>query len=413
MPQRGRQEKTTMKRVLARALGFALLVSVAGCAASDAQTEVSASFSSPGSQVSVSYFYDNLSSDGEWVQEPSYGWCWTPYDMSADWRPYYDGHWEYTDYGWSWASNERWGWATYHYGRWLFDDSYGWVWVPGTEWAPAWVAWRYSDSYVGWAPLPPSAGWDVTAGLSFADANSIRSDDWCFVPQTHMLDVNIRVQVTSVARNVTLIGRSRDATRFEVRDGRPANVGVDVALVEKSVNRPVPRVKIVDVDAPARGNGREVGKGAVGYYRPKVQPATPDLAPPPAVTERRNTIPDVDVQRQRGQQQRKLDNDLKAEQARLARDQQNEMRGQSAGPAADEVRKRHDAEQQAFVAHAAQQRKVLDQRIQKKIVKPGKAKGNDKGQDKGQGTPPDQGQNQTQDKGQDQGQGKGGGKGNQ
>jgi hypothetical protein len=400
-----------MRRVFAQTLGFALLLSVAGCASSNAQTEVSASFGSRGSQVSISYFYDNLADDGEWFQEPSYGWCWTPYDLSADWRPYYDGHWEYTDYGWSWASNERWGWATYHYGRWLFDDAYGWVWVPGTEWAPAWVAWRYGDNYIGWAPLPPNAGWDVSAGLSFSDANSIRSNDWCFVPQSRMLDVNIRLQVTSVARNVTLVSRTRDATRFEVRDGRPANIGVDVTLVEKSVKRSVPRVKIVDVDTPARGNGRAVGKGAVGFYRPKVQPATPDQTPSPAVTERRNTIPDADVQRQHAQQQRKLDNDLKAEQARLERDQRNEMRGQ-AGPGADEVRKRHEAEQQAFVAHAAQQRQVLDQRIQKKIVKPGKAKA---AANKGQSADKGKGQGQSQDKAQDPGNSqekdKGGGKG--
>ena len=397
-----------MKRVLARALCFALLASAGGCASSDAQTEISASYGSGGSQVSFSYFYDNLADDGEWFQEPTYGWVWTPYDMSSDWRPYYNGNWEYTDYGWSWASNERFGWATYHYGRWLFDDNYGWVWVPGTQWAPAWVAWRYSDDYIGWAPLPPRAGWDLSLGLSFADANSIPSRDWNFVPQRNVLDVNIRLQIASVARNVTLIERSRDATRFEVRDGHPINLGVDVALVEKTIRRPVPRHKIVDVDAPARGNGRSVGKGSVGYYRPAVQPAAPDQAPAPAVRERREAIPDAVVQRQRGAQQRRLENDLKSEQTRLTREQQTEMRSQSKGAAADEVRKRHAAEQRAFTVHATQQRQVLEQRAQKKIVKPEKgqkpaakpaadAKAQDKGksQDKG----PAQDKTQDEDKG--------------
>ena len=242
-----------MRLLFARALGLALSLSVASATASYAAIGVRPSAGSPGRQVSVSYFYDNLSSDGEWVQEPNYGWCWTPYDMSPDWRPYYNGHWAYTDYGWSWVSNERWGWATYHYGRWLFDDSYGWVWVPGTVWAPAWVAWRYGDDWVGWAPLPPRAGWDVSRGLSFSDVNSIPSHDWCFVPQAQILSVNIRLQVSSVARNVTLLQRSRDATRFEVRGGRPANLGIDVAQVERRVRRPVPRVRIVDVSTPARG----------------------------------------------------------------------------------------------------------------------------------------------------------------
>ncbi len=103
---------------------------------------------------------------------------------------------------------------------------------------------------------------------------------------------------------------------------------------------------------------------------------------------RRNAIPDVELQRLRDQQQRKLESDLKAGQARLARAQQNELRSRPAGPGADEIRKQHAAEQQAFEAHAVQQRHVLTQRMQKQIVNPGKVKpaaksnGKDKGQDK-------------------------------
>ncbi len=377
-----------MKRVLAPLICLALFVAVAGCAANYGQTEMRAPVRSPGSQVDVSYFYESLSPYGQWFQEPSYGWCWTPYDVSADWRPYSDGHWEYTDYGWSWAGNESWGWAPYHYGRWFFDDSYGWVWVPGTEWAPAWVAWRTGDDFVGWAPLPPAAGWDASGGLSFANANAIPSHEWCFVPRRNVLDVNLRVQVTVVARNVTLFGRSHDATRFEVRDGRPANIGLDVAQVEGSIGRRVPRVKIVDVDRPARGGGQPAGSGAVGFFRPAVRPMPAEQAPPPEVATRRNAIPDVELQRLRDQQQRQLENNLKDEEARLARDQQNELRAHAAGPGADEIRKQHAAEQQAFEAHAAQQRQVLTQRIQKQIVNPGKVKnagksgGRGRGQDK-------------------------------
>jgi hypothetical protein len=374
-----------MKRRLALLLSLAIFLAAVGCAASYGQTGVRASMRSPGHQVDVSYFYENLAPYGEWFQEPSYGWCWTPYDLSADWRPYSDGHWEYTDYGWSWAANESWGWAPYHYGRWFFDDSYGWVWVPGTEWAPAWVAWRYGDDYVGWAPLPPDAGWDASGGLRFADAGAIGPDRWCFVPRSHVLDVNIRVQVTVVARNVTLFGRTRDATRFEVRDGRPVNMGLDVAQVERFVGRSVPRVKIVDVDRPARGGGRPAGNGAVGFFRPAVRPMPAGQAPPSEVTSRRSAIADVTVQRQRAVQQRQLESGLKAQQARLARDQQNELRSHAAGPGAEEIRKQHAVEQRAFDTHAAQQRQVLAQRIEKKIVNPGKVKNADKPGEQGKG----------------------------
>ena len=387
-----------MKRLLVRSLCLALLVAITGCAASYAQPDIRASVGSPGGQVDVTYFYENLAPYGQWFQEPSYGWCWTPYDLSADWRPYSDGHWEYTDYGWSWAANETWGWAPYHYGRWFFDDSYGWVWVPGTEWAPAWVAWRYGDDYVGWAPLPPQADWDESAGLRFADASTIRPDAWCFVPRTHVLDMNVRVQVTVVARNVTLFARSRDATRFEVRGGRPANVGLDVSQVESFVGRPVPRVKVIDVAGPVRGGGQPAGNGSVGFFRPAVRPVPAEQAPPPTAVGRQQAIPDAELQRLRDQQQRKLESTLKTEQTRLARDQQNELRSQAAKPAADAVRQQHAAEQQAFEAHAAQQRQVLTQRMQKQIVNPGKLKNAGKSDGKGKGQGQGQGQGQGPDK---------------
>jgi hypothetical protein len=374
-----------MKTQFARLLSLALFVMVAGSAASYGQIDVRVSMGSPGNQVSVSYFYDNLAPYGEWFQDASYGWVWTPYDVSADWRPYSDGHWQYTDYGWSWASNEAWGWAPYHYGRWLFDDSYGWVWVPGTEWAPAWVAWRQSGGWIGWAPLPPTARWDRSRGLDFNDPDAIPSYEWCFVPQRHLLDTRLRVQVVILARNVTLLGLSRDATRFDVRDGRAFNAGPDVAQFEINIGRRVPRVRIIDVDTPGRGRGQSAGHGNVGFFRPMVRPGPSEQASPPSVTQGRNPIPENILQRQRVQQQRKLESDIRSEQTRLARDQKNELRTQTQGPAIDRIRKQHAAEQQALHAHADRQRRVLDQRIQKQIVKPGKTKSVAVKSDKSQG----------------------------
>src|SRR4051794_2735185 len=87
--------------------------------------------------VSVDFFYTNLSG-GEWFEVADYGYAWRPSVAvsNAGWRPYSDGYWVYTDVGWTWVSNEDFGWATYHYGRWLRLRDRGWVWVPGQEWAP-------------------------------------------------------------------------------------------------------------------------------------------------------------------------------------------------------------------------------------------------------------------------------------
>ncbi|WP_156345043.1 DUF6600 domain-containing protein [Verrucomicrobium spinosum] len=94
--------------------------------------------------VSFELFYESLDPYGEWIGVDDYGYCWRPYAAVDDpmWRPYSDGSWAHTDGGWTWVSNEDFGWATYHYGRWARVIGVGWVWVPGYEWAPAWVSWR-------------------------------------------------------------------------------------------------------------------------------------------------------------------------------------------------------------------------------------------------------------------------------
>ena len=116
-------------------------------------------------RVTFSYFYDSLQPYGEWVDVDHYGYCWQPVGMDRDWRPYTDGYWSYTDAGWTWVSYEDFGSITYHYGRWIRLEDYGWVWKPDYEWGPAWVSWRQSDDYIGWAPLPPDAVFEPETGI--------------------------------------------------------------------------------------------------------------------------------------------------------------------------------------------------------------------------------------------------------
>src|SRR5262249_58101822 len=69
---------------------------------------VGASFRGP---VGVDFFYSNLAPYGYWVDRPAYGWVWVPRHVRHHWRPYSYGRWVYSDYGWTWASNEPFGWA--------------------------------------------------------------------------------------------------------------------------------------------------------------------------------------------------------------------------------------------------------------------------------------------------------------
>jgi hypothetical protein len=130
------------------------------------QTQADPSFAEQAgaSAIAVDDFTEPLAHYGTWVDDPQYGRVWEPSDASAgpDFTPYVsDGMWVANDEGgWVFQSSHdaSFGWATYHYGRWVELDG-RWVWVPGTVWGPSWVEWRYGGGYVGWAPMgPPGAG---------------------------------------------------------------------------------------------------------------------------------------------------------------------------------------------------------------------------------------------------------------
>ncbi len=131
---------------------------------------------------STDVFIRPLAQYGDWV-ESRWGRAWAP-RVASNWRPYTNGYWGENRL---WITDEPWGWATYHYGRWAFDERAGWVWVPGTEWAPSWVAWRDSDDYSGWAPLPP--GVSVSLALGFGAGYDSWSNwygpSWVWVPRSY------------------------------------------------------------------------------------------------------------------------------------------------------------------------------------------------------------------------------------
>lgn len=110
--------------------------------------------------VNFEVFQNALSPYGEWVDAPGYGRVWHPAGVSASWRPYTQGRWIWTAYGWTWVGNEPWAWAPYHYGRWVRVASLGWSWMPDYTWGPAWVSFRFGTDAVGWAPLGPGYGYE-------------------------------------------------------------------------------------------------------------------------------------------------------------------------------------------------------------------------------------------------------------
>jgi hypothetical protein len=115
--------------------------------------------------------YEDLDRYGSWRVDTEYGPLWTP-SVASNWVPYRDGSWTWLDpWGWTWVDNAPWGYAPFHYGRWVYVNRH-WAWAPGNRaerlvWAPALVGWvggagwnvsfrdRSHRPGTGWYPLSP------------------------------------------------------------------------------------------------------------------------------------------------------------------------------------------------------------------------------------------------------------------
>lgn len=200
--------------------------------------------------VSVDFFFDALSPYGDWIYAQDYGYVWQPAQAQHDdWAPYSDGYWAYTDAGWTWISNEEYGWATYHYGRWIRMHGH-WVWVPGNEWAPAWVSWRQTNDYVGWAPLPPEARWSINIGFNQWSDSYYDVGPGCynFVPMRWLGSrSSLRSYIVDRSRNVTYINNSVNITNISYQQNVVNNIfvgGPDPARIDRFGESPVRRLSL-------------------------------------------------------------------------------------------------------------------------------------------------------------------------
>jgi|GEM_PF-459836 len=253
-----------MKKLLSRGLGIALVSLLL------VTTSKQKSFAQ---DVSVSYqtFYDNLSPYGQWVEDPQYGNVWVP-NEGGDFRPYGSrGHWVMTDYGNTWVSDDPWGWACYHYGRWTYDSYYGWVWVPGYEWAPAWVTWRYGGGYSGWAPLGPG----ISIGVSYNCPESW----WIFVQPQYMYSNDCYSHWRGPGYNNTYIRQTTIINNYYV-DNRTRvryNYGPGRDVVQRDIHQPVQVYRVSQMNRPG---SPVVQNNRVSMYRPSMNRATASTARP-------------------------------------------------------------------------------------------------------------------------------------
>jgi len=217
----------------------------------------------PAPEVSYQNFYDALSPYGEWINYPEYGYVWMP-NVGPDFKPYAtNGNWVYTDEGWTWASNYSWGWAPFHYGRWFYEDGYGWMWMPGNEWAPAWVSWRRSPDYYGWAPLGPS----VTVNAAVGGGYNPPPHYWCFVPQQYVTSPHVTNYYVNEQQNVTIINNTTVIHNTTIVNNYAG--GPEPGEVSRVTGTPLRPIAVRESTTP----GGISSGGAFAIYRPRINAA--------------------------------------------------------------------------------------------------------------------------------------------
>lgn len=259
----------------------------------------------PTQVVTVQYFQESLSPYGTWINVEGVGLCWQPSIVVSDssWRPYFHGgRWIYSSAGWYWQSDYNWGWAAFHYGRWTRHVRHGWVWCPDTVWAPAWVSWRQSQDYFGWAPLPPGAHYRAGFGFTYHDRNvgisfgfGLGYDDFCFVPARRFCDPNPWRHGIGPRERQVIYNQTTVINNYVSGDNNVIiNEGIGRTRIASATGQKLEPTPIRQLPARehngTRADSLADGGRAIAVYRPpQVENAPRQIAP----SSGRSTMPDA------------------------------------------------------------------------------------------------------------------------
>lgn len=241
----------TMKKLPAIVLGLLLLV-----------TGTTQNVMAQNEDVSLQSFYDELSPYGQWIQDPQYGYVWRPDVDQEEFRPYYtNGRWAMTEYGNTWVSNYDWGWAPFHYGRWVYNRYNNWVWIPDTVWGPAWVSWRSGGGYYGWAPLGPSLSIGINIGRG---GYRIPDMCWNFIPYNNIYYSNYPRYYGN--RNRIYIQNTVIINNTYVRNNRTYYTGPRADDIRRRTNQ---NVTVYNVNRNSRPGATRIDNNTVNIYNPR------------------------------------------------------------------------------------------------------------------------------------------------
>ena len=253
--------------------------------------------------------YEDLDDHGSWRHTRDNGNVWFPRTSNPDWAPYHNGHWAYIEpWGYTWVDDEPWGFAPFHYGRWVsYEGSWGWVPAPPRSegvvyvrpvYAPALVAWVGGPHFaigigvggggyapgesVGWFPLGPREVYVPSYRVSRNYVNNV-----------NVSNTTVNSTVVNNYYNTTVVNNNVNVTNVKyVNQGVPGAVAATTPQAFSSA-QPVAK-NVVKVDQ------REVASAPVRAFTPAAVPAKQAVlgtaaaaAKPPAVLQTRAVVAKV------------------------------------------------------------------------------------------------------------------------
>lgn len=265
--------------------------------------------------VDYTYFYNQLSGHGEWVEmsskdlglnikpgssssiDPAYHkfisellgvktahaqtgadlfmtFVWRPTnDLAAsmvignedkEYVPYNNGQWVNTDNGWYFKANTPQEDLTSHYGRWAYDPNVGWVWLPGKVWSPAWVEWRENADYVAWAPIPPGSYIQNDA----ITTTIVNENRYTVVEKRSFIEPSVykyRYQYVE-NKNKIMIKEMTKTDGVMIKNKTVINKGPEVSGIEKVSGKKIEQYKIKKTDKP---EGTGITAQEIDVYNPE------------------------------------------------------------------------------------------------------------------------------------------------
>jgi hypothetical protein len=222
----------------------------------------------------------DLDEHGSWDNDYQYGRIWFPTAVAANWAPYRNGRWSWVQpWGWTWVDDAAWGFAPFHYGRWVRVGP-RWAWSPGSYigrpvYAPALVTFFGGDGWSVSANVGPTYSW-VPLGWNepFVPWYTYSTNYWRQVNRPYVRNIAEEPWRPRNYMHAVVPGAITAVAGAAFIGGRPVAQNLVRNISERDL-RSAPPARMGEV-LPQFQQGRGHGGGSTGGYSVGAQPADPN-----------------------------------------------------------------------------------------------------------------------------------------